>query len=100
MLMPLFKGKRHKFDHHCANIINQCFLFLMFALEFACYFTRLLEHSRSSVGVNAPVSGVCAVAQTKRMRGVQEAATAAASKISLQNRTLPLTKCLACLVIV
>ena len=99
MLMALFKGKRHKFDHHCANI-NQCFLFLMFALEFACYLTRLIEHSRSSVGVNASVSGVCAVAQTKRLRGVQEAATAAASKISLQNRTLPLTKCFACLVIV
>lgn len=83
MLMALLKGKRHKFDHHCANIINQCFLFLMFALEFACFLTRLVEHSRSSVGVNAPVSSICAVAQTKRLRGVQEATTAAASKISL-----------------
>ena len=98
MLMALFKGKRHKFDHHCTNI-NQCFLFLMFAFEFACYFTRLVEHSWSSVGVNAPVSSVYAFAQTKRRRGVQEAATAAASKISLQKRTLPLTNSLACLVI-
>ena len=54
MLMALFKGKRHKFDHHCANI-NQCFLFLLFALEFACYLTRLLEHSRSRVGVQSVV---------------------------------------------
>ena len=72
-------------------------MLLVFALEFACYLTRLVEHSRSSVGVNASVSGVCAVAQTKRLRGVQEAATAAASKISLQTRTIPLTvSCMSC----